>query len=66
MTRAWLVLIAHARAAVPHATSEAFLAAHPEMLDKGLALRFYSRDLLMSVRARATFVEPDLAPLPAP
>jgi GNAT superfamily N-acetyltransferase len=65
MTRAWLALIGLARAGVSHETSEAFLDAHPEMLDRALALRFYSRDLLMSVRARATFVEPDLAPLPA-
>ena len=29
-------------------------------------LRFYSRELLMSVPARRGFVEPDLAPLPQP
>jgi hypothetical protein len=69
LTRAWLAMFGHARARGPHGTdldgaSEAFLAAHPELLDRSLALRFYSRELLMSLRARAVFVEPDLAPLP--
>jgi hypothetical protein len=65
ITRAWLALVAHARAADTYADSNALLAAHPDLLDRGLALRFYSRSRLMSLRARATFVEPDLAPLPA-
>ena len=30
--------------------------------DKNLPLKYYSRDLLMSVRARASWVEPDLRP----
>jgi len=42
----------------------AFLAAHPELLHRDLLSTHYSRELLFSPRARATFVEPDLAPLP--
>jgi hypothetical protein len=41
-----------------------FAAAHPELLDRGLPLRHYSRDRLMSAEARAGWVEPDLRPLP--
>jgi GNAT superfamily N-acetyltransferase len=65
LTRVWLALIAHASAPpAAYPASEALLAAHPELLDKHLALRFYTRAHLMSPRARAIFVEPDLAPLP--
>jgi hypothetical protein len=65
LTRVWLVLVARAREQSAHASSEAFLEAHPELLDKQITLRFYSREHLMSRRARTIFVEPDVAPLPA-
>ena len=64
LTRAWLALVAHAMVGHAYASSDAFLVAHPELLDKHLALRFYSRPCLMSLRARSVFVEPDIAPLP--
>jgi GNAT superfamily N-acetyltransferase len=64
LTRVWLALIAHAQVGNSHASSEALLAAHPELLDKQLAFRFYSRQCLLSLRARTIFVEPDIAPLP--
>lgn len=35
-----------------------------ELFDKDHPLKFYSRELLFSDRARAEFVEPNLAPLP--
>ncbi len=64
MTRTWLALVARARdAAGAGAGSDAFLAAHPELLDKQLPLRFYRRETLMSLRARTIWVEPDLGPL---
>jgi GNAT superfamily N-acetyltransferase len=66
ITRVWLTLTAHARAGRYHASSETFLAEHPELLEKDLALRFYSRARLDSVHARAVFVEPDREPLPTP
>jgi hypothetical protein len=39
---------------------------HPDLLDRGLSalLEHYSREVLDSTEARATFVEPDRAPLP--
>jgi hypothetical protein len=35
------------------------------LADRSVLLRFYSRESLMSNRARAVWVEPDLAPLSA-
>ena len=42
---------------------EAFIAEHPELLRKELALEHYSRETLLSVRARREFVPPDRLPL---
>ena len=42
-----------------------FLDAHPELMRRDLLSAHYSKGLLLSERARAAFVEPDLAPLPA-
>lgn len=64
LTRAWLALIDGARRGEASMTSEAFLTAHPELLDKELTLRFYSRERLLSLRARTVFVEPDLGIFP--
>jgi hypothetical protein len=64
LTRAWLVLVSDARRRSNAESSLALLAACPELLDRGLTLRHYSRERLGSVRARALFIEPDLAPLP--
>lgn len=62
LTRVWLALIQDARGAGPHPSSQAFLAAREPARDAPLA--HYSRERLMSLTARACFVEPDLAPLP--
>ncbi len=61
MTRAWVELVASAAEAYPAADSRSFLAAVPELLDKGLLARHYSAERLAQGRTR--FVEPDLAPL---
>jgi len=70
MTRFWLHAVALARhadaekpIAVPH--SSAFCELHPELLDKTYPLHFYTRHHLMSLQARAIFVEPDRQALPA-
>ena len=42
-----------------------FLERNPELLDSKLLEHFYSRELILSEGARATFVAPDLRPLPA-
>ena len=62
LTRAWLALIADARRRDPCADSRAFLAA--AALNRNAPLRYYSRERLFSVEARASFVPPDVADLP--
>jgi hypothetical protein len=65
MTHVWLALVAAAREFGPRdAGSDAFVDAHPELLEKTAPLRFYRRETLLSLRARTLFVPPDLAPLP--
>ena len=64
LTRVWLVLVAKVRTTATEETSDAFVDAHAGALGRDAVLSHYSRDRLMSVRARAVFVEPDLAPLP--
>lgn len=64
ITRVWLVLVASARAVDRASDSRAFLAQHA--LERDLPLRYYSRERLFSLEARAMFVAPDLAALPAP
>ena len=63
-TRAWLELIAAARAANPDATTaEALVAARLELLNRDLLLRCYSQHLLESRAARTAWIPPDLHPL---
>lgn len=50
----------------PHESSDAFCRRHPELLAKQALLPFYSRARIMTMNAKAKFVEPDLAPLPEP
>lgn len=64
LTRVWLALIAALMKATDAASSGAFVDACAGALGKEAALRHYSRERIFSVRARAMFVEPDLAPLP--
>ncbi len=62
MTRAWVDLLQAARTAHADAPDPATLvAACPSLLDKDALLRFYSRELLHSERARTAWVPPDLA-----
>ena len=62
LTRVWLVLVRAARRRSPATDSASFLEAHG--LDRDAPLRFYSRERLFSVAARALYVPPDLAELP--
>lgn len=64
LTRAWLVLVTDARLRSGATTSSEVLARCPELRDRTLPLRHYSKELLATPRARAIFVAPDLAPLP--
>jgi hypothetical protein len=64
LTRTWLVLVAALRARDRGESSAAFVDAHADRLGKDAVMAHYSRDHVMSVRARATVVDPDVAPLP--
>ena len=64
ITRVWLCLVQAARRADDATESLTLLARHPELMDRALPLRHYTKERLTSVRARAIFLEPDLTPLP--
>ncbi len=67
VTHAWLRILSGAlEAHGPAATSAAFLDLHPELSQRTLLRRFYSRDRIMTLEAKRKFVAPDLAPLPKP
>jgi hypothetical protein len=64
LTRAWVYVVAAAIARCRYATFSEFMERNPHLVDKHHLLRYYSRDLLMSARARASWVAPDLRPIP--
>lgn len=65
LTRGWLQLVHVILAEYgPAGDSFAFLEAHPELSQRKALRLFYSRDRILSWRAKAEFVEPDLASLP--
>lgn len=64
LTTAWARVVGHYALRVPHDDFEAFLAAHPRLLERDLLGAHYSRERLFSADARAAFVEPDLLALP--
>jgi hypothetical protein len=64
ITVVWMILLEAARVQVAPGVELAEVAARfPALADKDLPLRFYSRDRLFGDKARAAWVEPDLAPL---
>lgn len=65
LTRAWLAVVGAASRGDPAPDSRAFLARHPEFLDKTYLGRHYTPERMMSIEARARFVEPDREPFPA-
>lgn len=65
MTMAWLTLVGAILSEYgPEESSEAFCGAHPELMQKKTLRLFYSKERFMSAEAKASFIEPDLAPLP--
>jgi hypothetical protein len=50
--------------ASPAPTADAFCDAHPQLMARHALRLFYSPQRRMDPRAKAQFVEPDLAPLP--
>jgi hypothetical protein len=65
LTRVWLLLIRGLMKEVDDAaTSAAFVDQCGARLSRDAVLKHYSRDKIMSVRARSIFVDPDLEPFP--
>jgi hypothetical protein len=64
MTRFWIRLLAHVRAATGVESIDEAIAKMPMLLDKNLAQRHWSRTVMFGPEARAAWVEPDLVPLP--
>jgi hypothetical protein len=62
-TVAWIRLVVAARAGFD-STFDEFLEAHPELRRRDLLDEHYTPQLLNSDAARASFAEPDRAPLP--
>jgi hypothetical protein len=70
LTRAWVLAVRHfmTRSGNEYASASAadFIAQNPELLDSRIMLTHYSASVLFSADARASFVEPDLDPIPRP
>lgn len=65
ITKAWILAVRHFMASTPAARSaDEFIDANPRLLDSSIMLTHYSAELLFSPQARATFVEPDIEPIP--
>lgn len=64
LTRVWLILVQAQSCLGTPASSDELPEMCPDLMDRELPLKHYSRELLYSPRARSIFVEPDLKPLP--
>ena len=64
VSRAWVELVGHHAAASGDGDFAAFAGRHATLLDKRLLARFYRPATLAAPRAKAGWVEPDLAPFP--
>jgi hypothetical protein len=64
ITRAWVLAVRHFMNKSPSTSSHDFIAKNPELLDSKIMLTHYSASVLFSSDARASFVEPDLDPIP--
>jgi hypothetical protein len=63
--RAWLHFVAVHTQRWDAASFEGFIERNPDLLDRQLMEHFYSRELILSDSARATWAVPDIHPLPA-
>ena len=64
LTRAWVLAVRHFMDKSPSESAGDFIAQNPELLDSKIMLTHYSASVLFSEDARASFVEPDLDPIP--
>ena len=63
ITLFWLYLLGQARRAKPAYSLEQIIRENPQLLEKNLALEYYSSDRLFSAAARCSWIVPDLKPL---
>ncbi len=64
LTRAWVLAVQHFMNRSSSTSAADFIAKNPELLDSKIMLTHYSASVLFSADARASFVEPDLDPIP--
>src|SRR5213596_410105 len=64
ITLFWLHLLAGMRAFGSRESLQQIVHANPRLLEKNFPLAYYSPERLFSDKARASWVEPDLKPLP--
>lgn len=64
ITRAWVLAVRHFMDRSTSASAADFIAKNQEVLDSKIMLTHYSASVLFSSDARASFVEPDLDPIP--
>jgi hypothetical protein len=64
ITRAWVLAVRHFMNRSASTSSADFIAKNQEVLDSKIMLTHYSASVLFSTDARASFVEPDLDPIP--
>ncbi len=65
LTLAWMRLVAATLVETPEGlTFDQFLTTHPQLKDKNVLAKYYSKELLQTAAARGGWVEPDLQPLP--
>jgi hypothetical protein len=64
ITRAWILAVRHFMNRSTSTSFADFIARNPELLDSKIMLTHYSASVLFSPDARASFVEPDLDPIP--
>jgi hypothetical protein len=64
ITRAWVLAVRHFMDRSTSTSSADFIAKNQELLDSKIMLTHYSASVLFSSDARASFVEPDLDPIP--
>ena len=66
LTRAWVLAVRHFmdRSTVTGTSAGDFVAQNPVLLDSKIMLTHYSARVLFSSDARASFIEPDLDPIP--
>jgi len=64
LTRAWVLAVQHFMNRSTSTSAADFIAKNQQLLDSKIMLTHYSASVLFSADARASFVEPDLDPIP--